>query len=289
MHRRRFRVLAPLLAALGAAGPAAAASDALTGVCPDGSIFVVRDPSDIPCRNAKLVDPHDVPPLHPEFLPRPYGWERFNQQTDPNNPYNLVGSTPPAGAPPPAPGVAPAPATPSAPTGAEPAPPPTPQVAAAPPPRPAVARDLELGLSAQDVRDLAQIIELRQGAAPARVMRQDGTPVTLQLACSAAFEQRVRSALARRGDAPAGPVVLFRADAEGPSAFHGNLTFVQGHEAFHPPQDDPARFGVLDGALGPLQAGQRVLGYAVLPAQVDLRRPVDIYWDDVEISATLSP
>ena len=34
------------------------------------------------------------PPLKPEFLPRPYGWEVFNRESDPNNPYNLIDAAP---------------------------------------------------------------------------------------------------------------------------------------------------------------------------------------------------
>ena len=67
---------------------------ALTGICPDGSIFIVRDASGVPCRDAKLVDSNDVPPLNPEMLPRPYGWEVFDRRNDPNNPYNMVDAAP---------------------------------------------------------------------------------------------------------------------------------------------------------------------------------------------------
>ena len=82
----RARLVA-LSAALLLAAPAAAA---ISGVCPDGSIFIVQSADAIPCREAKRVDPSDLPPLQPELLPRPYGWERFNRRADPNNPYNLV-------------------------------------------------------------------------------------------------------------------------------------------------------------------------------------------------------
>jgi hypothetical protein len=83
--------------------------------------------------------------------------------------------------------------------------------------------------------------------------------------------------------------VLFRAEARSAGAVHGNLTFVQGHVAFHPDLANPDQFGVIDGALGELAAGQRVLGYAVLPAHLDPSAPVDIYWDDRRTTATLSP
>ena len=81
---------------------AAPAGAAITGVCPDGSIFIVQSSDAIPCSQAKRVEPSDVPPIQPELLPRPYGWERFQREADPNNPYNLIeGQSPRASAPPP--------------------------------------------------------------------------------------------------------------------------------------------------------------------------------------------
>src|SRR5262245_8975540 len=74
---------------------AAPASAGISGVCPDGSIFIVQSPEAVPCREAKRVDPTVVPPIQPELLPRPYGWEKFNRLKDPNNPYNLVDAPPP--------------------------------------------------------------------------------------------------------------------------------------------------------------------------------------------------
>ena len=62
----------------------------ISGVCPDGSMFIVKNLADIPCADAKRVAPDDMPPIKPEYLPRPYGWQRFQREQDPNNPYNLV-------------------------------------------------------------------------------------------------------------------------------------------------------------------------------------------------------
>jgi hypothetical protein len=284
--------LAAGFAALLLAAPAAAA---ISGVCPDGSIFIVQSPEAIPCREAKRVDPQDVPPLQPELLPRPYGWERFNRLADPNNPYNLVDSppglaathAPPAQAPPP-PLSAPA-SAPTAPLPAVAASPPTQVAALAPPAR---APGLDLALTPGDVADLDQIVALSQSFAPAAVSRYgaDGERTAqLELARSAGFEQRVHAALAAQGAPQPGAVVLFRAEARAAGAIHGNLTFVQGHVAFHPDPAKPEQLGVLDGALGDLAAGQRVLGYAVLPAHLDPTAPVDIYWDDRRTTATLSP
>ena len=165
---------------------------------------------------------------------------------------------------------------------------PPPQVAAVAPP----ARALDLALSARDVADLDEIVALSQSVAPAVVSRYSASgerSALLQLARSAGFEQRVHAALATQGGGQRGPVVLFRAEARAAGPIHGNFTFVQGHVAFHPDPANPDQFGVIDGALGELAAGQRVLGYAVLPAHLDPSAPVDIYWDDRRTTATLSP
>jgi hypothetical protein len=280
---------AVLGACLVALAPAAVGAAAISGVCPDGSIFIVQSADAIPCRQAKRVDPIEMPPLQPELLPRPYGWERFNRRADPNNPYNLIDgeSAGSASAPATAPSAPelPAPATTTPATA--PAPPPT-QVAAAPPPAP---RSLALALSPRDVADLDEIVALSQSVAPATLAHYsaDGERTAqLQLARSGGFEQRVHAALAAQGTPATGPVVLFRAEAKSAGPVHGNLTFVQGHVAFHPDPQNPAQFGVIDGALGDLAAGQRVLGYAVLPPHLDPKSPLDIYWDDRRISATLA-
>ena len=203
-------------------------------------------------------------------MPRPYGWERFNRLSDPNNPYNLVDSAS-AAAPrrrPPsrrlvrAVCVRDAPAVPAR----------TADAGRRARAAGAAARGLELALTPGDVADLDQIVALSQSYAPAVVSRYgaDGERTALlELARSAGFEQRVHALLAAQGEAPPGPVVLFRAEARAAGAIHGNLTFVQGHVAFHPDPAKPEQLGVLDGALGELAAGQRVLGYAVLPAHLD--------------------
>jgi hypothetical protein len=270
-----FSALAPLLIA----APAVAA---ITGVCPDGSIFIVQSADAIPCREAKRVEPQDVPPIQPELLPRPYGWERFNRRA---NPYHLVDSAPATREPVAPPGLTPPPPAPPAPA-AEPA-----RVAAVAPVS-AAARAIDLALSERDVADLDEIVALSQSVAPATLSHyaSDGERrALLQLARSTAFEQRVHAALASQGGGLRGPVVLFRAEARAAGPLHGNLTFVQGHVAFHPDPANPDQFGVIDGALGEVAAGQRVLGYAVLPEHLDPGQPLDIYWDDRRITATLGP
>jgi hypothetical protein len=271
-----------------------ASASAISGVCPDGSIFIVQQVEAIPCRDAKRVDPGDIPPLKPEFLPRPYGWEVFNRETNPNNPYNLIdvgrggAPAPGVGAPPQAAGAPPAPQASLAPAPIAPAPPAVaPAVAAAPP----GAAALALSLSPREVEDLAAIVEVMQERAPATFVQRDdaGRAAQLRLARSAAFEARVARALAERGTPAPGPVVVFHLVADAPTSFWGNLTFVQGHVAHHPDPADPAQFGVVDGRLGELAAGERVLGYVVLSAGADTARPLDVYWDDRLLTATLTP
>jgi hypothetical protein len=285
------------LAALGAllAGAPGGAEASITGVCPDGSFFVVQRAESIPCSGAKQVEPGDLPPLKPQMLPRPYAWEVFNQQQDPNNPYNLIDAArqvrearaaEAAGAALREPGT---PAPPAPPSGAS-----SPPVASSQPARPAPAQDagpVDLGLSDQDARDLALIVELSQQRAPAAFALGSGDAPTLsvRVAPSSAFEARLREAFAQRGRGLSGPVLLFSARAAAPVSFHPNFTFVQGHQAFHPDPEDPAQLGLIRGGVGELARDSDVLGYVVLPEQVQLAQPLDIYLDDRQITATLRP
>ncbi len=173
-----------------------------------------------------------------------------------------------------------------------------PRPSAAPPPvafAPKVQRRAEpqavpfSALSPRELDDLAAIVALRQESAPATFVQRsgEGPGLQLSLARSAAFEARVVEVLSGRGTPPAGPVVAFHVQANGPGAFWGNLTFVQGHMAFHPDVADAAQFGLVDGSLGELGAGERVLGYAVLPASADTNEPLDVYWNDRVLNARL--
>ena len=133
---------------------------------------------------------------------------------------------------------------------------------------------------------------MMQEYAPAGVVRRDAAGATLavvRIARSTAFDARVRGALQRRGASATGPVVLFDVIAEEGGSFYGNFTFVQGHVAFHPDTSNLAQFGLINGELGAMAPGQSLLGYVVLPAHVDLARPLDIYWDDLQATATLRP
>ncbi len=120
--------------------------------------------------------------------------------------------------------------------------------------------------------------------------RSDGSEgLVLRLAHSQAFESRLQEAAAAAGRRLSGSVVLFSAEAKSPGAFHGNLTFSQAHTAFHPEREDPAQFGVLEGRLGELGPGDRVLGYVVLPAPLDPAQSLDVYWNDLRLVTTLRP
>jgi hypothetical protein len=263
---------------------------AITGICPDGSVFIVQHESQVPCRAAKEVEPGEVPPLRPQYLPNPYTWHVYNEQQDPNNPYNLIDSVrdiralqrrggDAAG------GETPEAALPGA-GGAWDEGPAAGAVSAGPPQlatRSAPVGPLDLGLGDQELRDLYQIVELSQEQTPAAFERTtaDGRGVMrLALARSVAFEQRLQQAWASRGGLGTSSIVLFSAGSKQPDAFHPNLTFVQGHLSFQPDPGNPRQLGVLQGRLGELEAGEVVLGYVILPEGLRPNEPLDVYWDD---------
>jgi hypothetical protein len=149
----------------------------------------------------------------------------------------------------------------------------------------------DLALAPDEVRDLGLIVEYSQQRAPATLVRgRDGNAsMVLQIAQSNSFEARLRDAAQRAGTPIAGPVVLFSARSQQPESFYANLTFVQGHVAFHPEMGAGTQLGVIDGRLGELGPGEGVLGFVVLPTHMDLSQPMDIYWDDRQVTATLRP
>ncbi len=273
LHSLWLAALATLIAVPAFAGPS------ITGVCPDGSMFIVKRAADIPCPQAKQVDPHDVPPIRPTYLPRPYGWQVFQNKQDPNNPYNLVDQARAIreGGAPIEDGAAPAPRTAPPAVGSAP----RPEVRSAPAPEPQAPRAFALG--ADETRDLARIVSLSQGHRAAGFGSAE-EPLVVELAHSRAFETRLRD----HHGAALGPVVLLRVEARAPAEFHGNFTFVQGGGAFHPTHADPREFGLLDGALGRQVPGGGLLGYAVLPVGTDLTRELDVYWNDRLLSVVLA-
>ena len=258
---------------------AGAAHASLTGVCPDGSIYIVQEARQIPCAEAKAVAPDEVPSIRPDYLPTPYTWKVWNERNNPNNPYNVIDAARQVRgleAPPPAPGVG---GTPTAP-GVGNAP--TNQQAMAAPPTPPNA-PLSLGLSDDELRDLFQIVELSQERSPARLARETagGQGVfEVRFARSAAFEERLRERFAARGGLPSGGVLLFAARSVAPEEFYASFTFLQQHLTYQPDATDARQLGVLQGRLGALAAGEVVLGYVTLPPNFDPAAELDIYWDD---------
>ena len=259
---------------------APAGAEALSGVCPDGSIFIVQRHADIPCKRAKLVDSAELPPIRPQLLPRPYNWMVDQEARNPNNPYNLVDSAQklreirnaeefasesPEASPPPEP-VRPA-------TGGGGLP----------------QRAGLLRLEEPELRDLARIVILRQRFARAALTVDDvhGDPqLMIELAHSPAFESRVLESVGRDD----GLVVAFVARATESVEFWPNFLVVQGARTFRPDAAHPEELGILLGAPGQQSRGELVLGYFVLPEQrFDPTQPMDLWWNDRSVRATLEP
>lgn len=269
LHRTRVALAGLCTVAL--AAPTASA-EPLSGVCPDGSMFIVQREADVPCPRAKLVEPSELPPLRPELLPRPYTWHVDHEARNPNNPYNLVDPAEkiralraggPAETPPEA-----------SPTGG----------AAAPPtPRGAIVQ-----LDEQELHDLARLVVLRQQVAPAALLVDDvygDRELSIELAHSAAFEARIRE-VTGAGDAT---VLAFAARAQRPVDFYPNFLVVQGPTTYRPDPERAAELGLLLGEAGAQEAGAVVLGYLVVPARFDPRQPLELWWNDRSVLATLQP
>lgn len=325
LHRFAHRLAIPtaglsLLTGAVLVGAVPAAAGTISGVCPDGSIFIVQSRSAVPCEEAKQVHPNDIPPLNPELLPMPYGWKQFQDRQNPNNPYNVVDSAPsvrPLGGPR-AGGPSDLNRRPderrrrfvphSSPSSSEsiesgsterPFERPFQSARVTPSPVYAAARGATNQgapiFSEQDLRDLAQIVELSQRRAPATFGPREGgssneaNALTVRIAYSASFEPRLRALFRERGGMPPGDVLLFSVGASEPQPFFGNLTFVQAGVVYHPNRDDVRDLGVLRSELGMVSGREPLLGYARLPEEMDLRREIDIYWNDRLLSAILKP
>src|SRR5262245_19108971 len=161
MTPRRLALSFGALCALVA--PIAHADPTLSGVCPDGSFFVVQSRESVPCANPHFAEPDQLPPVRPYLLPRPYQWYVDQEARNPNNPYNLVETArqirearqgvaqpqpPQAGAP-----------APTASRGA-------PATAPTPAPVPAPSAAPVLSLADDELRDLVRLIALRQQDSP---------------------------------------------------------------------------------------------------------------------------
>jgi hypothetical protein len=279
-------------------GPALAA-DAIAGLCPDGSAFVVARREDAPCRAPKFVeDPADLPPLRPQYLPRSHAWQLNRQAHDENNPYNLLdriernreargerGIT--------AETETPAPRTASAQSRGGDGSTTAGFAPSSPAPRaPIVPEAPQTGpsfvMTETELRDLARLIVLRQQIAPAELTVEDvrGRPqLHLRYAYSPSFEQRAIEALAL--DATKHRVLIFSVRSEADVDFFPSFTAIQGGVSFRP---EPSReIGYVVGSAGPMAAGLIGIGYIVLPARVDASRAIDLYWNDRKLTATLAP
>jgi hypothetical protein len=282
------RCLALSLAALWLAPAAVRADTTLSGVCPDGSFFIVQSRSAIPCAHPHLADPSDLPPVRPYLLPKPYSWYVDQEARNPNNPYNVLENAQrirdaragipaqgPAQAPPPAPQATRSPPPPQGAAGVKPEP--------APPSSPVALAD-------GDLRDLVRLVALRQQQAPAalEIANVHGQKsLRIEVAYSSSFESFALQSLARRpGD---GHVLVWTAQAERDADFQPNFFVVQHGRTFRPDPEKPLEVGFLLGAPGNLPSGEMAVGYLVMPQSFDPAAPLEVYWNDRSVTAVLAP
>ncbi len=272
-----------------AASPAAADST-LSGVCPDGSIFVVQSRSSVPCANPRFVDAADMPPLRPHLLPRPYTWYVDQEARNPNNPYNLVEAAEKIRAA----RLGPKPGSEAARAAqAPPEPPPALNATLRPlptTPEPPVPGSALLQLADDELRDLVRLIGLRQSDSPAQLEISDArgaARMRIQLAYSGAFESYALAALGR--DPAANHVIVFASLAESDTDFQPNFFVVQSGRTFRPDPTSPSELGFLLGEPGKLPAGELAVGYLIVPSNFDPRAPMELFWNDRSIEAVLAP
>ena len=278
----------------------AARAETVAGLCPDGSAFVVARREDAPCRDPKFVDASDMPPLRPQYVPRSQAWQLNRQARDENNPYNLVDrregvvqgrpekkpAEKTAGALPPSIGATAGASAPGAGRASLAAQAPQ-QTRISEPPRdssPAFA------MSEDELRDLARLIVLRQQVAPAELGVEDvrGRPqLSLRYAYSPSFEERAVAALGL--DRARSRVLLFSVRSEADVEFVPNFSAIQDGVSARPEPSLRSEVGFVLGAPGQMAAGRVSIGYLVLPARVDPSRPLDLWWNDRKLNATLAP
>jgi len=281
--------LAPWVGALALlAAPLGARAATLSGVCPDGSFFVVQSRESVPCSQPRFVDdPADLPPLRPQLLPRPYTWYVDQEARNPNNPYNLIDAAEKIRAA----RLGQKQSQPSAQTGGVPAPAGAPQAARLPAPAPApAAAPAALSLADDELRDLVRLIGLRQEASPAELTVTDArgdAKLRIQLAYSAAFEAWALESLRR---APgSGHVIVFAALAEADTDFQPNFFAVQSGRTFRPDPSIAGEIGFLLGQGGKLPSGELAVGYIVVPPSFDPRQSMELFWNDRSVETLLAP
>lgn len=269
----------------------ARADSSLSGVCPDGSFFIVQSRESIPCANPQLADPSDLPPVRPYLLPRPYTWYVDQEAQNPNNPYNLLQTArrireARAGVSPEAQPAANQPATaqaqgmsqgasqrPSAPVGGQ----------------QSLGGAAAVSLADDELRDLVRLISLRQDAAPASLQVKDvhgANSLLIDLAYSASFEAFALDTLGR--DRAAYRVLVWSAQADKDAAFQPNFFVVQSGRTFRPDPQNTAELGFVLGTPGKLPAGEMAVGYLVMPASFDPANPLEVFWNDRSVEAVLA-
>ena len=280
------RSLAVSLAAAAALAASARADTSLSGVCPDGSFFVVQSRESVPCANPHFADPSELPPVRPYLLPRPYTWYVDQEARNPNNPYNLVESAKQIrdarkGVPA-QPATAGAPAQP-APTGSRGALAPAPAPTSAPTAAPLVS------LGDDELRDLVRLIALRQQDSPAQIeiKAQGQTQLRIAFAYSASFESYALPVLGR--DAKTSRVLVWSAQAVRAAAFKPNFLVVQTGRTFRPDPQNPAEIAYLLGGPGQIPAGEMAVGYLVVPASFDPAQKLEVFWNDRSVASVLAP
>src|SRR5262245_9445090 len=264
----------------------ASADSTLSGVCPDGSFFVVQSREAVPCADPHFAEPDQLPPVRPYLLPRPYTWYVDQEARNPNNPYNLVESAKQIrdarkGVAPAQPATATAAGQPGAAAARGPA------VAPAPTRAPSAAPLVALG--DDELRDLVRLIALRQQDSPAQIeiKAQGGTQLRIALAYSASFESYALPVLGR--DAKTSRVLVWSAQAVRAAAFKPNFLVVQTGRTFRPDPQNPAEVAYLLGSPGQIPAGEMAVGYLVVPASFDPAQKLEIFWNDRSVASVLAP
>ena len=262
---------APLAAIVHLLGPAPSArADSIAGLCPDGSMFIVADRADAPCSRAKFVEPSELPPIKPQYLPREYTWYVDREIQDENNPYNLIdrvqrmrelraGTATPEPAPESALGA-----------------------------RAATVPDARVSATADEARDLVRFIALKQELAPATLEVSDASErpeLVIRFAHSRSFEEQVLGQLGRAQDGSL--VVAFSARSESDTEFYPSFQMIQGGDVFRPDANRPDELGFVVGGPGGMQSGTLVLGYLVAPPRFDASRPLELWWNDRRVEVTL--
>ncbi len=278
---------------------AAQADDSITGVCPDGSFFVVSSRAAAPCKDPKFVPASELPPIRPEYLPRPYTWYVDQEEQDPNNPYNLVDKAQQirslrrqnARSSRESSDEAPSLRSSSRSSNRESEVARTGAVGEVEPQGQLPESQL-LSLAPDELRDLVELLSLRQQLAPATIAVEDvrGAPqLSLQFAYSPALEQTVRSALTELGAKPESKVVVFAVRTDVDSEFYPRFFVAQAGRTFQPLAERVSEQGWLLGREGPMAAGLLSLGYLVLPEPFQLESPMTLWWNDRRVEAVLDP